>query len=332
MVYTESGGTDVLHMTERPVPEPGRGEVRVRVRFSAVNPTDVKSRQATTPPAPQVPNQDGSGLVDAIGPGVTGVAVGDPVWVWDAAYQRPDGTAQEQVVLPQQQVVRLPDGVPLEVGASLGVPARTAHRCLTVAEWAPAELAPGALAGRAVLVSGGAGAVGHAAIQLARWAGARVIATVSTPDKAALAEAAGAHHVVSYRDPDAADQIRGIVPGGVDAIVEVAAAANATLDTAVVGADAAIAIYAGTEGDELIVPVRAHMAPNTRFQFVLLYTEPDEAKRAGVRAVTAAAADGALPVGREAGLPLHVFALEQAAQAHAAVEAGTTGKVLIEVG
>src|SRR6185437_13240395 len=189
--YSSTGDSDVLVFGERPEPHPGDGEVRVRIHVSGVNPTDWKARQGSGPaelPRAQVPNQDGAG--------VSTVRPGDRVWVWDAAYQRPDGTAQELVVLPEALVVPLPDAVSFDVGASLGIPALTAHRALTAYESAPGELAPGTLDGRTVLVAGGAGAVGHAAIQLAVWAGATVIATVSSHDKAELARAAGAHHVV----------------------------------------------------------------------------------------------------------------------------------------
>jgi NADPH2:quinone reductase len=132
--YTSTGDSDVLTLGERPEPHAGDGEVRVRIHVSGVNPTDWKSRQGSGPtelPRPQVPNQDGAGVVDEVGPGVSDVAVGDRVWVWDAAYQRPDGTAQELVVLPRKQVVALPDDVGFDVGASLGIPALTAHLALT---------------------------------------------------------------------------------------------------------------------------------------------------------------------------------------------------------
>jgi NADPH2:quinone reductase len=179
VVYSEAGGPDVLRLVERPVPEPGPGEVRVRVRVSGVNPTDWKARRGELAFPEVVPNQDGAGTIDGVGEGVDASRVGERVWVWEAAWQRPDGTAQEYVVLPERQAVRLPDGVSFDAGASLGIPALTAHRCLTLSELGPSRLAPGALAAQTILVAGGAGAVGHAEIQLARWAGARVITTVS---------------------------------------------------------------------------------------------------------------------------------------------------------
>ncbi|GAA1448519.1 NADPH:quinone reductase [Leifsonia poae] len=335
VTYSSTGSSDVLHFGERDEPHPAAGEVRVRIHVSGVNPTDWKARQGsgeTELPQPQVPNQDGAGVVDEIGDGVTGIAVGDRVWVWDAAYKRPDGTAQELAVVPARQVVRLPDDVSFDVGASLGIPALTAHRALTVHENSPGELAPGALDGRTVVVAGGAGAVGHAAIQLAVWAGATVVSTVSSHEKAELARAAGAHHVVNYRDSDAAQAIGALAPRGVDIIVEVNAAANAELDVRVAAPDASIAIYAdGADSPGVTIPTRPSMSKNLRFQFVLTYTTPPEVKAAAVRAVSAALADGALPVGAEHGLPITRFALADTAAAHDAVEKGLVGKALIDV-
>jgi NADPH2:quinone reductase len=337
VVYSQTGDPDVLRVVERPVPEPGPGEVRVRLVLSGVNPTDWKSRRGSGPGRPlpfpeKVPDQDGAGVVDAVGPGVERVRPGRRVWVWEAAYQRADGTAQEYVVLPADQVVPLPDDASFELGASLGIPALTAHRCLTVADGGPDRLAPGTLDGRTVLVQGGAGAVGHFAIQLARWAGARVLTTVSSPEKAELARRAGADHVINYRDSDAAEAIRAIAPDGVDLVAEVAPAVNAELDGAVVGNDATVASYADNGGDTMTVAIRPNMVLNTRFQFVLVYTVPDRAKRNAVEDVTAAVAAGVLGVGEEHGLPLHRFPLEKTAAAHAAVEDGVTGKVLVDIG
>ncbi|MER7210078.1 NADPH:quinone reductase [Streptosporangium sp. NPDC020072] len=340
IIYTETGGPEVLRLVERPVPEPGPGEVRVRVVLSAVNPSDWKFRADDSGPTfPEVvPNQDGSGVVDAVGEGVDGLRQGDRVWIWEAAWQRPDGTAQEFVVLPARQAVRLPGEASFEVGAALGIPALTAHRCLTVADGTAAgggagRLAPGALAGRTVLVAGGAGAVGNAAIQLARWAGATVVTTVSGPEKAALATAAGAHHVVNYREGDAAAEIRRVAPGGVDVVVEVAPVVNLTLDLAVLAPAGTVAVYAVDGGPaELLLPLGPVAAGNLRYQGVLVYTVPETAKLAAVEDVSAAVAAGALRVGEEAGLPIIRFPLERAADAHAAVEEGAVGKVVIEVG
>jgi NADPH:quinone reductase len=334
VVYSQTGGPEVLRLVDRPVLEPGLGEVRVAMRVSGVNPTDWKSRSGRRgrQAFPEiVPNQDGAGVVDAVGDGVDPSRVGERVWLWEAAWQRADGTAQQFVVLPERQAVRLDDGVSFEVGATLGIPALTAHRCLTVSELGPRELEPGALAGRTVLVAGGAGAVGHAAIQLARWAGARVISTISSDEKAKLAQAAGADDLVNYRSGDAAAEIRSLAPDGVDLVVEVAPAVNVGLDQAVLGSNGTVAAYASEGGDTLALPVWGSMPRNLRYQFVFVYTVPAAAKDQAVADVSAAAADGAMAVGGDAGLPLHRFPLDRTADAHAAVEAGAVGKVLIDI-
>ena len=329
IVYTAQGPSDVLTLAERPVPEPGPGEVRVAVRVSGVNPTDWKARSGSSPAREQVPNQDGSGVVDAVGAGVPPERVGERVWIWEAAWQRSDGTAQEYLVLPEEQAVPLPDGASFELGASVGIPAMTAHRALTLGVDGPERLAPGALADRTVLVAGGAGAVGNAAVQLARWAGATVLTTVSSPAKAALAAAAGAHHVVDYRAEDAAEVVRTFAPEGVDLIVEVAPGTNAAFDLAVLRTGGTVAFYADGSGPEVTLPVRELMFRNLRWLGVLIYTIPREAKLAAVGAITAALADGALRGGEGAGLPWHRYPLAETAAAHDAVQSGAVGKVLI---
>jgi NADPH2:quinone reductase len=184
---------------------------------------------------------------------------------------------------------------------------------------------------RVVLVAGGAGAVGNAAIQLARWSDATVITTVSSPDKAQLAAAAGAHHVIDYRQQDVVAEIRKIAPDGMHSIVEVSPAANASIDAAVIGLHGSVAVYANDGGSEFTLPVRALMAPNARWQFVLVYTAPADARAEAVEAVSQAVREGAVRVGRDAGLPLHHYPLEEAAAAHRAVENSAIGKVLIDV-
>lgn len=331
IVYTRNGDPDVLELTEREVPEPGPGEVRVRVAYSGVNPTDWKSRRGTPPDGFQVPNQDGSGVVDAVGNGVDPAVLGQRVWLWESAYRRPWGTAAEFTVVPQRQAVLLPANASLQLGAALGVPFLTAHRALTLGESMPDRLGPGALAGRTVLVQGGAGGVGNAAIQLARWADARIIATVSSPEKAQLAAAAGADDIVDYTTQDVPTAVRKIAPHGVDTVVEVSVARNAADDAEVLGLHGAVAIYADDGGDTTTIPIRKMMVPNARWQFILVYTEPTAAKVAGIEDVNAAVADGAVRIGREAGLPIHPYELADTAAAHAALEQGPTGRVLVHV-
>jgi NADPH:quinone reductase len=320
-VYERYGpARDVLRVTEIERPEPAPGEVRVRMRVSGVNPTDWRVRSGSQsggdPPFPYlVPNQDGAGEIDAVGEGVDPGRVGTRTWVWFAAHGRQHGSAAQWACLPERQAVTLPDNASFELGASLGIPALTAHHCL---------FRDGALGGRSVLVAGGAGAVGHFAIELARRGGAHVTATVSSDEKAALARAAGAETIVNYRAEDAADAIRAAAPEGVDRIVEVAPAANAALDAEVIAPNGVISIYAA-DGD-LATPVRPLMVRNVCLRFVLVYNVPDEWLARAVDEVNAAVAAGDLTE-----LPAHRFPLEDIAGAHEAVEGGAVGKVLVDI-
>jgi NADPH2:quinone reductase len=335
VVYAHIGDASVLQVAERPLEDPAEGEVRVRVVVSGVNPTDWKTRSGAfgrSPAEPTVPNHDGAGIVDAVGSGASGIAAGDRVWMTLAGDGRPaGGTAQEYTVVPAERVFPLPDGADFELGASIGIPGATAHRALTVAEGGPSRLRPGALRDRTILVAGGAGAVGNAAIQLARWAGATVIATVSSQAKAELAGRAGAHHVVDYHDADASDQIRRVAPEGVDVIVEVAAGSNAELDQSVLKPGGTIAIYAN-DGEAPFAPdIRTNMVLNARYQFVLLYTVGWDRIANAAADVNQAIDDGAFRIGEQAGVPIHRFDLDDTAAAHDAVEGGAVGKVLVTV-
>ena len=304
----------VVRDVERPVPGPG--EVLVKVALSGINPTDWKSRSGATPrpiDGFQIPHHDGAGVIEAVGDGVDPARTGQRVWLWLAAAGRRWGTAAEWTVVPHDQAVPLPDGASLELGASLGVPAMTAHWCL---------FADGPVSGKTVLVAGGAGAVGHCAVELAAWGGARVVATASTPEKAELAREAGAAHVVNYRDADAASQIRAAV-GQTDRIIELALGANLALDLAVAKPGSTIVTYAAEPADPAL-PVRACMTANLTMRFVLLYGVPRAALRRAAEDITAALADGALTE-----LPVHRFPLSGIVAAQEACEAGPLGKVLV---
>ena len=332
VVYTENGPSSVLEVVERDVPNPAAGEVRVRLLRSGVNPTDWKFRaRVPLAHAEIAPGQDGAGVVDAVGEGVVDLAVGDRVWLMLAQHGRPYGTAAHYSVQPAERVFRLPVDADFDLGASLGVPAITAHRALTSAQGGPTRLGPGALEGQVVLVAGGAGAVGNAAIQLARWSGATVITTVSTTEKGVLARAAGADHVVNYREPDATKAIRALAPDGVDIVVEVAPAQNNDLDLAVIKNHGTIAVYADNGGATFTVDILKTFWLNVRYQFVLLYPLDPELLAAAAADINQAVASGALRVGWQAGLPLHRFVLDDAAAAHDAVQHGAIGKVLIDV-
>ncbi|MCF0094178.1 NADPH:quinone reductase [Micromonospora sp. MH99] len=328
IVYERTGDPSVLELVDRPVPEPGAGEVLVRLAVSGVNPTDWKSRRAFPPDGWQIPGQDGAGVVEAVGEGVDRELIGQRVWIWEAAWQRPWGTSAEYTLVPVRQAVPLGDAS-FELGASLGIPFLTAHRCLTAGEFMPDALRAGALADHTVLVQGGAGAVGNAAIQLARWADATVIATVSSAEKAQLAAAAGASHVINYREQDVVEEVGRIAPHGVHTIVEVAPAANAAADVQMIRQGGAVCVYADNGGTEVTLPIRPLYVVNARWQFVLVYTEPKAAKAQGVIDVAAAANQGGIRVGADAGLPLHHYPLADTAAAHQAVEDSAVGKVLI---
>jgi NADPH:quinone reductase len=316
-VYDSYGrAAEVLRVTEVDRPEPGPGEVRVRVELSGVNPTDWKSRSGATPRPIngfQVPHHDGTGVIDAVGEGVDEARIGQRVWTWMAAANNQWGTAAEWSVVPSQRAVPLAAAVSSELGACLGVPAITAHRCL---------FADGPVEGKNVLVAGGAGAVGHFAIELAKYFGARVAATVSGPEKAELAARAGADLVVNYREPDAAERLQAFAPK-MDRIVELALGANLDLDLAVSGPQTHIVDYAAEPSDP-VLPVRRLMTANVTLRFVLLYNFPAAALDQATADITAAIEAGALTE-----LPIARFPLEQVAAAQDAVAAGAVGKVVV---
>jgi NADPH:quinone reductase len=316
-LYRDTGpAAEVLQVEEVERPQPGPGEVLVRVRASGINPTDYKARAGLTPrpiDGFQVPHMDGAGIIEGVGPGVNPGRVGERVWLWLAAFGRRWGTAAEWTVVPERQAVLLPDGASFDLGASLGVPALTAHYCL---------FSDGPVTGQTVLVAGGAGAVGHFAIELAKRAGARVITTVSSSAKAALAEKAGADLVVNYRTADVAEQIRAFTPA-VDRVIEVALGADLALDLSVSRVGTTIATYAA-EAVDPVLPVRAAMTASVVLRFMLLYSLPSAALDQAAADITAALAAGDLTV-----LPVSKFSLAGVAAAQEAAEAGFAGKIIV---
>ena len=318
-VYSRRGpAAEVLSVVDVPVPEPGPGEVLVRVRVSGVNPTDWKARAAGDPPPwpYQVPGQDGAGDVEAVGAGVDASRVGERVWVYHAADLRQHGTSAQYTVVPAEQAVRLPDTVTYEQGAGLGIPYITAHHCV---------FGDGPVDGRTILVTGGAGAVGSAAIQLAAWGGARVLATVSSAAKGEIARTSGADVVLGYRDEGFLAALAAAAPDGVHRVVDVALGANLAADLSVLRPGGTIVTYA-SEGTDPVVPTRKLMTDNVTLRFVLVYTLAPSQLAHAVADLTSALGDGAL---RE--LPRHEFALDEVAAAHDAVEGGAVGKVLIRI-
>lgn len=316
--YSQRGNSDVLTVDEIATPGPGVGEVRVRLQVAAVNPTDWKSRAHAAPMEfdVQVPGQDGAGVIEAVGPGVDIGRIGERVWVYHAAFQRQYGTAAQFTVVPARQAVPIPDGIGIDQAAALGIPYLTAYGCL---------FADGALDGQTVLVHGGAGAVGHAAIQLARRAGAHVVATVSSEAKGEIAAGAGAHVVVDYTAEGAVEAIRSAARAGVDRIIEVDLTRNLDLDLAVIVPGGVIVTYAADAADPAL-PVRTLMTRNATLRFALVYGFPPALLAAGVAEVTAGLAAGDLTP-----LPVVRFPLADIAAAHDAVQSRTPAKVLVDI-
>lgn len=313
---------DVLKVGELPVPEPGPGEVQVRVYASGVNPSDTYGRSGIHAPMafPRVvPHQDGAGVVEKVGQGVDPGRVGERVWIYEATQGRSHGTAAEYTVVPADRAVRLPDGMSFAEGACLGIPAQTSHRCV---------FADGPVTGQTVLVTGGAGAVGNYAIQWAKWGGAAlVLSTISSDAKAAAAREAGADHTIDYKHENAAEAIRRLVPDGVDRIVDVDFGGNLPTTLEVLRTNGTVASYASRGNPDPALPWRRVMTKNMLIRPVLLYTMPESAKRAAAADIARAVSDGALhhAIGRR--LPL-----DQVAEAHELVEKGAViGNVVLEI-
>jgi NADPH2:quinone reductase len=314
---------EVLQVGTLERPEPGPGEVRVRIHASGVNPSDIYGRSGRAAPMafPRViPHQDGAGVIESVGSDVPAERVGERVWVYEATWNRAGGTAAECTVVPAQRAVRLPDGIDFDAGACLGIPAMTAHR---------AVFAHGPVNGQVVLVTGGAGAVGTAAVQFAKWGGARMIlATVSSDAKAAAARDAGAEHIINYKSDDVVASVQRLTQAaGVDRIIDVDFGGNLPISLQIVKPNGTIASYA-TRGDaEPKVPFRALMVKNITVLGILVYTMPESAKVAAMADITRALEEGALRPLVGSRLPL-----ASAADAHAAIEQGTIiGNVVLQL-
>jgi NADPH:quinone reductase-like Zn-dependent oxidoreductase len=291
---------------------------------SGINPSDIKTRTGfggKAMPFPRiVPHQDGAGVIDAVGSGVPETRIGERVWIYMGQWGRAFGTAAEFVVVPSAQAVRLADNVSFESGASLGVPAMTAHRCL---------FADGDLRGKRVLVQGGAGAVGNAAILLAKWAGAWVAATVSREEQAEVARAAGADFVVNRHEEDVAQTVRSATGGhGVDRIVDVDISANIDVAVACLARDGVVTAYS-TETPQamLTIPFFPALLGGFSFRFVYVYSMPQEAMRQATEEISACAASGAY-----APRIAKTYALDELVEAHQFQESGTAvGKIIVRI-
>ncbi|MAF39597.1 MAG: alcohol dehydrogenase [Chloroflexi bacterium] len=318
--YEQNGGAEILQYGDMPDPEPGPGEVRVKVATSGVNPSDWKRRQGLTASIgfPRViPNQDGAGMIDAVGDGVDSSRIGERVWLFESQFGRAFGTAAEYTAQPSGHAIHLPDNTDFAAAAGLGVPAMTAHRCV---------FSDGPVTGKTVLVTGGAGAVGRYAIQLAKLGGAAIISTVSSDEKAQIARDAGADHTINYREENVTERIIELSnSAGVDLVVEVDMAANFPVSQQVLKRSGVLAVYSGGSSQAPAVPL-SFKSTNVTVRMVLVYDMPEVAKAAAVADITSWLEQGKLTpfAGPH-------FSLEGLKDAHLAVEHGAIGKVVVDV-
>jgi NADPH:quinone reductase len=320
--YEQNGAArEVLRVGDVATPQAGAGEVRVKLAASGVNPSDVKARQGATRKIayPRViPHSDGAGVIDQVGDGIAKSRLGERVWVWNGQWKRGFGTAAEFIALPAAQAVKLPDKIGFEAGACLGIPAMTAIHAVMLA---------GADKGTTVLVAGGAGSVAQYAIQFAKAQGATVLATVSSPEKAAAAREAGADHTIDYKREDVGERVMELTgKRGVDAVIEMDLAANAKLIPFVLHPKGSVIVY-GTSAAAASLPAFFCLTQSIRVQFFLVYELDTREREQAVSAINRALAQGKL-INRVA---QPSYALADTAAAHEAVERGTIGNVIVTV-
>jgi NADPH2:quinone reductase len=320
--YYEKNGpaAEVLHVGDVDTPQPGPGEVRVKLKTSGVNPSDVKTRAGTARKiayARVIPQSDGAGVIDMVGAGVASSRIGERVWTWNGAWKRPFGTAAEFIALPQAQAVKLPDPVSFEAGACLGIPALTAWHAIDIA---------GTKRGMTLLIAGGAGAVAHYAIQFAKARGAIVITTVSSTEKAKVAREAGADETIDYKTEKVGERVMALTQGGVDAVIELDLTANAALLPSVLRPYGTVVVY-GT-GPQVQFPGSFCLVNNITVKFMLVYELTTEARARAIEDITQMMVADRLMHNVAA-----TFPLADIVKAHEMVEQGKAiGNVVIEVG
>ncbi|MDB5974993.1 MAG: NADPH:quinone oxidoreductase [Nevskia sp.] len=323
--YEQNGSArDVLRLRDLPDPHPGPGEVRVKLITSGINPSDVKMRQGLPGAALAypiiVPHSDGAGVIDQVGKGVPQGRLGERVWTWNAGWGRPMGTAAQFVTLPEAQAVTLPDSTDFAAGACLGIPALTAYHATALGS---------GVRGRSVLIAGGAGAVGHYAIQFAKLLGARqVLTTVSSAEKERLARAAGADDVVNYRSENVPDRVATITRNaGIDRIVEIDLYSNARLDFSIARAEGDIVVV-GAGNSDVAIPVMEGLFKNLNMHFFAVYLLARADRERAETGLTAALKSGHLQHNIAARFPL-----DRIVDAHELVESGSAmGNVVLDIG
>jgi NADPH:quinone reductase-like Zn-dependent oxidoreductase len=315
--------SDVLKTGELDTPVAGPGEVLVRLHTSGINPSDVKKRAGSFPDLLDdglvVPNSDGAGIIEAVGEGVDKSRIGEQVWVFQAQYARRFGTAAEYVAISSNCAPRLSKNAEFDVGACLGIPAMTAHR---------AVFADGDVEDKTILITGGAGRVGHYAVQWASRAGANVITTASNPEDAETCRAAGAQHIVNHRDADFAAAVLEANGGQpIDRVVDVEFGANLPVSVEVLRTGGTIATYASTRVPEPKLPFFQMMYKDLTIRMIIVYAMPDSAKDHAIADISKALADGWLQCRIAETLPL-----DEIAKGNEIVEQGTCrGAVILTI-
>jgi NADPH2:quinone reductase len=321
VVYTSKGpAAEVLKIVDKPVPEPGPGEVRVKIAYSGVNPSDVKSRSGVAARAggfPEVtPHSDGAGVIDQVGAGVDAARLNQRVWLYNAQWERPYGSCAEYVALPASQAVPLPDNISFEIGSSIGIPLMTAMHAVQSC---------GSLLGKTVLVPGAAGSVGFYVTQLAAMAGARVIAIVSNDDKAKLAREIGAVDIVNYKTEDVVARVQSLTDGaGADFIIDMDAAAHAPHYGSLLRFGGKAVIY-GTNNPQVAMPFGPMILGFVSLYYFIVYKLPQPLLREVLAGVSAVLEH---PGFRHPQVAIH--ALDAVAAAHQQVERGANAKVLVK--
>lgn len=315
--YEKHGSApEVFILGDVETPHPGPGQVRVKIAFSGINPTDVKSRAGAVASEInefQIPHHDGSGVIDTVGDGVSPERIGERVWLMLAAKGSRYGTAAEYCIVDSDFARPLPTPVSFELGAVLGVPAVTAAYCL---------FSDGSIEGQSILVTGGAGAVGRCAIQLAKWGGARVYTTVSTESKAEVARAAGADVVVNYLTDD---PVSALSNEGIARVIDVNLSVNLDMNIAIAKPGMKIISYAA-DGPDPVLPRRALMTAGITIEFMLLYTVNPIEFRTAVELTEQALAAGALTEP-----PTRFLPLSEIARAHELVEGKSAERILLAI-
>jgi len=321
--YEQTGEAEsVLIFGDMKIPTLGAGEVLVKVHASGINPSDVKTRAGARGPIAYervIPHSDGAGVIEAVGDGVPTERVGERVWIWNGAWKRPFGTNAEYIVVPCEQAAFLPDNVDFEAGACLGIPASTAYYGV---------FSDGSVKGKTVLVTGGAGAVGHYAIQFAKMGGAKVITTVSGPEKALHAQTASPDAVVNYKNGDVANEIMQATNGdGVDRIIEVEFGGNLEVSNKILSPNGTIATYGSMADMEPKLPFYPMMFNGVTLRMYLVYLLSPQARKMTIDGVNSMIESSDFKH-----MVTHTFSINDTAKAHIAIESGgVIGNVVVKV-